>query len=141
MFTKSGRKIALEILLNSGGYSVTRNWRLATNVPAGAPEDVVVGDFTECTFPGYAEITDPIFGTATLDGSDRGESVSPLLVWTAGAIVTPETAVAIYCFCNSPYGPLTGLLWWAQISPSVTVANPGESISRIVTFKDNNFVP
>lgn len=141
MFTKSGRLILLEIITSYGAIGFPFNFRLATNVPSGDPEDVVTGDFTECTFPGYAEISYPTHANAVLDGSDRGKLVFNTMIWTAGSIVTPETALSIYCHCSSSSGLMAGLVWWKELPAPVTVATPGELISQIVTWYDRDFVP
>jgi len=141
MFTKSGRLIILNTLFGIWGASPGRQYRLSTNIPGGSPDDVVEADFTEATFPGYAQISDPANADATLDAFDRGRIFTPTLTWTAGAIVTPETCKCIYIVSTSTSANIDGLVWWKELAAWVTVANPGEQINQVVTIYDRDFVP
>lgn len=141
MITKSGRLLLLNLAFGNFGQFPARDYRLATNVPAGDPEDVEEGDFTEATFPGYAEISDPTVADATLDGSDQGKIFTPTLTWTAGAVVTPETIKSIYLVFDSVSPNVNGLVWWKELPAWVTIANLGEQVNQVVTFYDRDFVP
>jgi hypothetical protein len=42
----------------------------------------VVGDYTEATFVGYAQISSPAWGTPFTNGAGQAETDSPVLNWT-----------------------------------------------------------
>jgi len=141
MFTKSGRLLMLNNAFMTIGVHPDRRIRLASNVPAGSPDDGVEGEFTEATFPGYAEIVNPAFAAAALDGLDRGKIFTPTLTWTGGAVVTPETIKSIYVVYTSADPNVDGLVFWQELPAWVTISNPGEQVNQVVTFYDRDFAP
>lgn len=141
MFTKSGRLIMLNMIFAGVGSFVDRYYRLSTNVPGGDPDDVVVGDFTQATFNGYAQIANPTMADAAIDGSNRGKIFTPTLTWTAGAGISAQTVKCIYVVTNSNLANLQGLLWWMELPAWVTLSNPGEEVNQVCTFYDRDFTP
>lgn len=141
MFPKCGRLLVANVALGSPGSYPNKRYRLSTNIPGGSADDVVEADFTEATFPGYAEIVDPAIPPATLDGTDRGKLVTPTLTWTAGVIVTPETIKCIYLVYTGTGPTDDGLVYWKELPAWVTIANLGEQVNQIVSFYDQDFTP
>lgn len=103
----------------------------------------VLGDFTECDFDGYAAIPLDDFPTPTINVDDAAEMVSPLKTWTAGmAISGPQTIYFVYVTCGDPMAAdADELLFFERLTPSVTLANPGEVFQRFVRWRDVNYAP
>lgn len=141
MFGKAGRKFILDFFFNNISSFGNIQVALATNVPGGDEGDWVVGDFSECDFPGYSAIVNPDFAAADLDGSNRGRIVSPVLTWVAGTIVTPQTIRAIYVHWISSGTGAGNFLWAKALSPTVTIAETAQEFKRQLTFLTNDFTP
>lgn len=136
MVPKVGREAILDLMLNMG--LVTIKFRLAQEDPGVAIANLTLADIDECDFPGYAPLT-PTFPTAGLDGSNRGETLSTLMTWTAGAIVDPQTIFVIYMTYKHGADP-ERLVWAFYLSPTVTLAAPGEQFLRKVDWLADNLV-
>lgn len=131
MVPEEGRMAALMALLQINGVN---SWsvRLAKAKAAVADDLVALSDLTECDFDGYAEVFDPAFDGPAINGDHQGQSRTDLLVWTAGAgIASPQTIVAVYVVFNFAHVG-EQLLMWIPVSPTVTLAAPGEEYSRAV---------
>ena len=137
MFPKEARLAALERLFGAT-HALGNNIyvRLATNVPAGPPEDVELADLTECGFDGYDQIANPSFDAAEIDGDGRGSILSEELTWTAGASIISETVRSIYVVMDT--GGPESLLFWAELSPYVAMETEGQELTRQLLIKDDN---
>lgn len=131
MIPKSARTFTLDQIL--AGELGPLALRLSKVLPAGAEEDWVLGDFTECDFDGYSAATVHSFAAAALDGTFRAESLSALYQWTAGAAIVAQNIKAIY-FTIETFGPTYHLFWCAKVSPFVTLSVPGEKFKRKIDF-------
>jgi len=104
--------------------------RLYSNnhVPANAD---VVGDYTECTFPGYSGIPLTGWSAAALNASNKAETELAMQVFTAGVIVTPQDVYGIFV----TYNP-TGDLVYAELDASgpITISTPGQSYGYLPRF-------
>lgn len=102
---------------------------LYSNNHAPANADVV-GDYTECTFPGYAAINLTGWPSASLDASNRASVELALQTFTGGTIITPEDIYGIYVT------DAVGNLLYAELNPAgvVSMASNGQSFSYLPRF-------
>lgn len=138
MVPKQSRLLVMNIVRGSSLHIPTI--RLAKAAPIPAADDVVLADLTECDFDGYS-VQNPSWGAPSLDGAFIGSMNSGLLSWTAGALLAaPQTIFAIYITYPDPTDfSIEKLLDWQAISPTVTLANPGEVFQRTYILRDTNF--
>lgn len=139
MVPKEGR-VVVAMLATFLKWASRFRVRLAKAIGAGADQDLVLASFTECDFDGYAYIDNPLFPTPTINGDDRAETLSPLLTWTAGAGITSQTIKAVYVEMETMDASFY-LLWFQRLSPSVTLAAPGEVFQRKIDILADNLVP
>jgi len=87
----------------------------------------VVGDYTECTFPGYAPINMNVWTSAVLNADDKAEIEEPIQTFTAGAIVTPQDVYGIYVTDAG------GDLVYAELNPAgvVVMSVAGQTYSYL----------
>lgn len=138
-FPKVGKKLALRHLFWNYTSLGSMKLKLAKDIAAVDDDDVVLGDIDECDFDGYAAVSDPGFEDPTIDGSDRGDMLSDLFTWTAGAgIAAPQTIVGMYI--TEVLDGNETLLWFKRLASTVTLANPDEVFERKLRFKDDDLV-
>lgn len=137
MVPHEGRLAALRLLLKIDELTNLRV-RLAKTIAAGPDDELELSDFTECDFDGYAEKVNPVFDAPAINGTEDGESLSELLTWTAGAgLAAPQTIVGVYMVYDFDVAT-DRLLWFARVSPTVTLANPAEVFERKIKFLSND---
>ncbi len=139
MTGKEGRKFILDKLLVVDANNIYI--RLAKNNPSGAPEDVTFADLTEATFAGYSAIHAPAFPSATLNGSDQGETISPTLTWTSGGGVSgTETIYGLYVdYYDGSF--VSHLLEWVPFAAPITISMDGQTIEKKLRMVCGNLVP
>lgn len=103
--------------------------RLYSNNHTPADADTV-GDYTECTFPGYAAISLTGWSGAALNGSNKAETVLGPQTFTGGSIVTPEDIYGIFVT------DVDGDLIDAEINPAgvVSMSLAGQTYSYTPKF-------
>jgi hypothetical protein len=104
------------------------------NSNSGALNLTQLHHLTVCTFPGY--LTTPLYTlghvTAAIDSHDQGYTLSSLVSFIANtSIVSPETVLGVFISWQAAPGGSDELFMIQPLSPSVTVAVPGDGI----TFK------
>lgn len=138
VFTNEARLYLLNKLLTAASFSPNTIVRLATNVPAGAPEEVVFADFDECDFSGYAAISNPFGNAAAINGDGHGAKATDLLTFEAdGGISGPQTIRSIYIQLDSGVGDAVCLLW-LPVDPPVTLTEDGQQYQCTVTVLDDD---
>ena len=137
MVTKEGRLAVLKLLTDQDQISDLKI-RLAKTIGYGGDADLELADFTECDFDGYAEVSSPTFSAPAINGDDRGDAVTDDLTWTAGAgLAAPQTIVGVYVVIDF-VGIGERLYFFKRVSPTVTLANPGEEFVRKVRQLSDN---
>lgn len=138
MVPKVGRILLLNIL--RGATHNTPTIHLSKTAPAPADADVVLDDFDEADFDGYAPQT-PVWGVPALDGSFVAYSETLVVDFIAGAlIVAPQTIHAVYVTWPDPTAAgADALLYFERLVPTVTLVNPGEKVSRVCKMGDTDF--
>lgn len=138
MVPKQSRLLLLNVI-RGAGLNVPRA-RLAKVAPIPADADCVLADFTECDFDGYGSQTPP-WGAPALDGGFVAYMQTGLVVWTAGALIAaPQTIYAVYVtYLDPTAGDTETLLFFERLTPTVTLVNPGETLTRTLKFGDTNF--
>lgn len=128
MITKEGGKGILRCVFAKTISSA--KIRLCQNNPGPADADLVIGDLTEATFPGYAQvdITTPTWPAPTTNLSNEAESDGPTITFTASAGGgLPQTCYGVYVALNDGAGEF--LFAFGRFSPGKTVTNPGDTIT------------
>lgn len=105
--------------------------RLAKAQSGTPDETATLATFTECDFTGYGAIIDPAWDVPTINGSGQAEGKSALLTYTAGALGSPQTIIAMYLEIVLVTAG-SKLLWFKEVSPTVTLALMGEVFSRYI---------
>jgi hypothetical protein len=101
----------------------------------------VIGDITESTFSGYAEITPSGYSAPTVNGSSEGETDSPALAFTADSGISGAEHV-IGVFTKIKDGSGTYKLFTAELFASpVTVALNGDTVPFTLNLFDKGFTP
>lgn len=138
MVPKQSRILVMNTI-RGAGFNVP-TIRLAKAAPVPAAADVVLADFVECDFDGYTALN-PMWAAPALDGAFIANMQSLLMTWTAGiALAAPQTIFAAYLAIPDPTaGGAETLLDWQAITPTVTLALPGEVFSRTYVLRDTNF--
>ncbi len=106
----------------------------------GTPDNTrTVANFTECDFPGYAALggsTGVAWGDASINLDDKAESQSGELTWTASDLMSePQTIKGMYILVRIDDESEDRMLWFERISPTVTLALPGEQFQRIIDLQ------
>lgn len=138
MLPKVARISLLEYLLSDPGLNA--KFRLVANNVVVADKDVTLADIIEATFVGYAALTGIVFPTPIIDFAEHGDTISPTLTWTAGAIVGPQTIYAMYITVTM--GGLDELLWFRRFGIPTVLMNPGEQVQKKANMlSDDSNVP
>jgi len=124
-----GTLTVLQYLL--GAANVHLKARLAKNPLPEEPNSLALTDLTECDFPGYAPVVDPVFSAPVINELNYAEAVSTPIIWTAGTIVTPQPITAIYITSNVDGGP-DNLLAVQPVATGVTIDEDGQEFVRQV---------
>jgi hypothetical protein len=138
MVPKQSRILVMNILRGATHDAITV--RLAKTAPVPADADLVLSDFDECNFAGYVP-QNPVWGAPALDGSFVAYMVTGTVAFVAGGgLLAPQTICAVYCTYNDPTdGGTEKLLFCERLAPTVTLAAPGETFSKILKMGDTNF--
>jgi len=138
MIPKEGR-LAAASLVTRKDYIDSLNVRLAQDFTGTADADFTLADLTDCDFDGYAQISNPAWGSIAINGGGQAEGLSPLLTWTAGALfVPPQTIKAVYIEFDMHYAGAK-LFWFKKLSPTVTLGAIGEQFQRYIDmFTDDD---
>jgi hypothetical protein len=103
----------------------------------------VIGDLTEPTFTGYAQISLASVGfpTPTINGSGEAESDGPTMTWTCTSTPgSPETIHGIYVQIDDPVANPKCLYAARFSSPSVITAS-GDAINKKLNWFAIDLVP
>jgi len=105
------------------------------HTPANA-DALDASDYVEADFPGYSSQSLDSWPFPSLDGSNRASSALSPIVFTAGAIVTPQDVYGIYVL------DVDGDLAYAELDPggprTFNTAGQTESYTPVFTFKSTN---
>lgn len=135
MVSLEGRKLFLDIM-RSHGLKI----HLAKTEVVGELAAIGLADMEEADFVGYSPITPAVFGDPEIDEDGVASIKTAILTWTAGAIVAPQTIRGVYVTTTNPANDgEPELLFFENITPTVTLASAGEEFKRIVRLKDTNF--
>ena len=138
MIPKTGRRALLTCLFKYG--FVPQLIGLVKADPTPPDIDLEFTDLTEATFAGYSRIdlTSVTLPEPTIDGSNNGDIISPVLTWTSGTVTSTEVIYGM--FAVMALGSLGDYFWWFnRWTAPVTISMPGQEIKRKLNFKANNF--
>ena len=121
-------RLLKKILLDSDVNFAVRLFKAG---PGAIALTTVIGDLTECDFPGYAAKTAIAFPTPTINGSNEAESDGPDLVWTRGAGAGSQQAKGIYATFEDDTGT-TRLLFAEFFTAPVTIDTAGQTVTRSI---------
>lgn len=108
---------------------------LAQNNISSEKDDVVLADFVECTFPGYAPIPLTNFTPYLLGTDAYGEADSDPLAWVATTITVPQPISAVYLTIAQGGAPAALLQPIIFPEPSLIAAS-GEVFMYQFTFQE-----
>lgn len=108
------------------------NVHLYTAVTPALSPTSAVGDFTECTFAGYATAAAPAM-IGPVNTANRTRAVHGQVDFTGGAIVAPgETAIGYYVTDTTD-----AILYMAEeFAQPIPFVNPGDTLSLDVIFPE-----
>ncbi len=128
MITKEGANGILRCIFAK--TIATAKIRLAQNNAVPADADLVLGDLTEASFPGYAEVDigTPAWPAPATNMSNEAESDGPTITWTAtSGTPLPQTCYLVYVVLND--GTADFLFAVGRFSPGKTVTLAGDTIT------------
>lgn len=134
MFPKIGRTKLIDFLLGVTGPGAT--FRLTKTDWAGLDQDVTLADLTEADFVGYAPLAGVAFPAAIVNGLGHGETLSPVLTWTAGALAGPQTIYAAYMTIT--VSGSVELIFYRRFGVPESVFNPGDVIQKKMNILDDD---
>lgn len=139
MIVKTGRKAALNYLKEA---SVTQlKIGLFKNDWAEDNITTVLSDLEEADFVGYARKSGVSFPDVAINGDDDGETLSPILTWTAGELVEPATLYGIFVTVYDPVEEEEVLMWYDKFAATTTLVLEGEVVQKRIKFLDTNYAP
>lgn len=97
-------------------------FRLFTNLVVPSRTNVLA-DFTEATFPGYAQITNLVFDAATDEAGPKARVTRAALIWTRNVTGAPQTIRGYYVV-----GTANILAWAEAFDTPVTVTVNGDIV-------------
>lgn len=132
-----GRKRALNAYLRNLNINITFKYHLYTN--NFTPNDaMVIGDFTEATFPGYAtqNATPGSWASPSDDGTCSTSSSTSQVYTTTGA--SGESAYGYYVTDNAD-----GVLLFAEkfVGGAVPLTTTGSSVTLIPQYQERTGAP
>lgn len=90
----TGQSLELNTLLTDPGTEIVAHLsKHPISLDGGA---LLIGDITECDFPGYAAQLLAEFTMMDADSDDHAEALSDPITFKADVIVTPQDAYALY---------------------------------------------
>ena len=100
--------------------------------PIPADADVTLADITEADFVGYAAQTGVVVPASIIDSFFHGDAFTPVLTWTAGAIVGSQTIFGLYV--TMQFGLSNSLIFFRRFAAPVTIAIAGETVVKQVNL-------
>lgn len=132
LFPDEGKKLALDILLDTGRSPKLRLFKNNYTPVAGS----VIADFTQADFTGYSQIDLSAMAAAAINGSDQGFKQLLANAFTATAGVASQTIYGWYIVINNVGG--SAKVFLAEKFPAAqVVASAGDSVQFDLTVLDN----
>lgn len=125
--TLEGQAAQIDALLTNPSIAILAH--LAKNPIPLDVEGQTIDDMVECDFPGYAPQPIEEATEVFINETNYAEVICGIVTFTAGAIVAPQSAYALYVTIQNGAGPVK--LWAVENFPSpVVFENEGQILER-----------